>query len=732
MVSLIRALRIHSSRLVWVAVLLIATQQLLAAAQQTAHPVSSMPQNGLMQMVPLMQQGLQRRQGTGSPSGAVQSPTDSGRSSAYYHYGLAHLYEEMAVNAGRPEYATQAVEEYKLALDADPNSVLLQDGLADLYFRIGRIKDAVSAAQDQVKKNPDDVDAHTLLGQVYLRTLGDMQGAQAGEMLQLAITEYETIARLKPNDLETKLLLGQLYALDNDHVKAEAEFKAAQKIDADSEEVVLRMAALYTEEGDAQRAVDTLSAVPVEDRTARIEYALAESYDQLKKPKEAAAAYRRSLDLDPDNGDAERGLASALLADEQFDEALKVLNTLIAADPTDSQSQIRISEVQRRQGHYDEAMATLEKAKSQVQAGSTEELELKYNEALDYDALGKFDQATSVLTGILDASSHPEGKYSEQEKQMRAIFLDRLGIIDREENKTAEAVAAYKQMVDFGGDFAQRGYDGEVQAYRDAHQWKDASAIAAEAAKVLPKDHMIQLTYANQLVDTGEVNEGLALAKAQLTGGADDREVVEDLAQTYIGLKRFTDASEQLDKADALASKPDEKLYVLFLRGEYYDRQKMYDLAETQFRKALAIDPQNAAVLNYLGYMLADQGQKLPEALKLIRQAVDLEPQNGAYLDSLGWVNFKLGQYSEAEEYLRKANERMSSDPTVHDHLGEMYQKTGNLKMAVAQWERSMTEYAHSLPADADPEDVQKVQHKLENARVKLAKLNPVSDKDSK
>ena len=732
MVILSRSSRIHSSRLAWIAVLLIATQQLLAAAQQTAHPAISKPQSGLMQMDLLMQQGLQRRQGTGSQSGAVQSQTNADRSSAYYHYGLAHLYEEMAVNAGRPGYATQAVEEYKLALDADPNSVLLQDGLADLYFRIGRIKDAVSAAQDQVKKNADDVDAHTLLGQVYLRTLGDMQGAQAGEMLQLAIAEYETIARLKPNDLESKLLLGQLYALNNDHAKAEAEFKAAQKIDADSEEVVLRMAALYSEEGDAQRAVDTLSAVPVEDRTAHIEYALAESYDQLKKPKEAAAAYRRSLDIEPDNSDAERGLASALLADEQFDEALKVLNTLIAADPTDSQSQIRISEVQRRQGHYDEAMATLEKAKSQVQEGSTEELELKYNEALNYDALGEFDQATSVLKGILDASSHPEGKYSEQEKQNRAIFLDRLGIIDREENKTAEAVAAYKQIVDFGGDYAQRGYDGEVQAYRDAHQWKDAAAIAAEAAKALPKDHLIQLTYSNQLVDTGQVDEGLALAKSQLTGGADDREVDEDLAQTYIGLKRFTDASEQIDKADALASKPDEKLYVLFLRGEFYDRQKMYDQAEAQFRKAIVLDPQNAAVLNYLGYMLADQGQKLPEALKLIRQAVDLEPQNGAYLDSLGWVYFKLGQYSEAEEYLRKANERMNSDPTVHDHLGEVYEKTGNLKMAVAQWERSMTEYAHSLPADADPEDVQKVQHKLENARVKLAKLTSAPDKDAK
>jgi predicted Zn-dependent protease len=73
-----------------------------------------------------------------------QSQSDSARSAAYYHYGLAHLYEEMAVNAGRPDYANQAVEEYKYALDADPNSTFLQDGLADLYFKIGRIKDAVT------------------------------------------------------------------------------------------------------------------------------------------------------------------------------------------------------------------------------------------------------------------------------------------------------------------------------------------------------------------------------------------------------------------------------------------------------------------------------------------------------------------------------------------------------------------------------------------------------------
>jgi tetratricopeptide (TPR) repeat protein len=740
MATLYRASRIHLFRLLPAAALLLAAPALLGA--QAVPPASSKPQDAPKQMDSPMQQTLPRRQGPASQPAAGQNQSEPDRSSAYYHYGLAHIYEDMAVSAGRQDYAMQAVEEYKLAMDADPNSALLEDGLAELYFRLGRIKDGVSAAQDQIKKNPDDVPAHTLLGEFYLQSLRDMQGPQAGEMLQLAIAEYETIARLKPGDVETKLLLGQLYSLNHDSAKAEAEFKAAQKIDSNSEEVVLDMARLYGEEGNEQRAADTLAAVPVADRTARIEFALGNTYDQLKKPKEAAAAYRRSLDIEPDNAEAERGLATALLMDEQLDEALKVFNQLVAADPADAQSEVRISEIQRRQGHYDEALATLEKAKTQVQ----DSLELSYNEALIYDALGKYDQATGVLTGILDSSSRPDGKYSDQEKQNRAIFLNRLGIIYREESKTAEAVAAYKQIVDLGGDctssagsddpahacYAEDGYDGEIDAYRDAHQWKDATAVAAEAAKALPKNHMIQLTYASQLVDMGQVDEGLALAKAQLSGGAEDLEVEERYADIFIRLKRFKEASEQIDRASALATKPYEQLYVYFLRGEFYDRQKMYDEAETQFRKALAIDPHHAGVLNYLGYMLADQGRKLPEALQLIGEAVNLEPQNGAYLDSLGWVYFKLGQYSEAEANLLKANERMNTDPTIHDHLGEVYEKTGKLKLAVEQWERSLAEYAHSLAADADPEDVQKVQHKLENARVKLAKLTSATDKDAK
>ena len=653
---------------------------------------------------------------TPARSQASSTPTTSpDRSASYYHYGLAHLYENMAVNAGRSDYAAQAIDEYKLALAADPTSKTLENGLADLYFKLGRIREAVTAAQQQVAKNPNDLQAHELLGKVYLRSLGDMQTQQSGEMLQLAIAEYEKLVLLKPNDVETHLLLGQLYGLNHDSAKAEAQFKGAQKIDANSEEVVLNIARLYTEQGDSRRAADVLAAVPQEDQSARIEFALGASYDQLKRPKEAAAAYRAALELDPENAlDTERGLG-------QLDEALKVFTQIVTAEPQDAQSQIRISEIERRQGHYEQALETLNKAKSLVQDST----ELSYNEALIYDSLGRYDDALTQLKQLLAASTHPDGNYSDPEKSNRYLFLDRLGAIEREQGRTAESISYYKQMTALGGEFALRGYQSEVDTYREAHQQHEATAVAEDAAKALPTDRGVQLMYAGQLADTGKVDEGFALARTQLKNTPEDREIYLALAQMDVRLKRWPDAEGELDKAMALATKPDEKLNIYFLRGTLYDRQKLYDHAEENFSKALAIDPQNATILNYVGYMLADRGIRLSEAIAMIRKAVDLDPQNYAFLDSLGWVYYKSGQYPQAEQYLRQAIERSSSDPTVHDHLGEVYEKTGRLKLAVEQWERSMTEYAHSLPADADPDDVSKVQHKLQNARVKLARLGP-------
>ncbi len=660
--------------------------------------------------------------GTAQSSAPATQPAAAqpDHASSYYHYGLAKLYENQAVANGRQDLATQAIEQYKLALEADPDSETLEDGLANLYFRLGRIREAVSAAQEQIQKHPDDIEAHTLLGHVYLRSLGDGQNPQSGEMLQAAIKEYETIAKLKPEDVETHLLLGQLYGLAHDSAKAETEFKAAQKIDPNSEEVVLSIARLYSEQGDLARAAKVIDSVPADDRSARMDFALAGIYDQLKQPKNAVKAYRAAVEEDPDNADAKRGLAAALTASGQMDEAAKVYGQILGSDPEDAQALIREADIQRQQGHYEQALATLKKAQGLV----SDNVELSYNLALVYDALGRLDDSIKTLKQLLTATLPADGKYTDADRSNRALFLDRLAIVDREANRTDDAVAAYKEIAQLGGDYQARGAEGVVDAYRDAHNWKAALDAAAVAAKAMPRNHDIQLTYARQLADSGEVDEGLKLAKAQLTGTPDDRDVYFTVADMDVRDKRWKDASEFLDKAEALATKPEEKAFVAYYRGTVAERQKLFDQAEIEFRKGLQFQPDFAPIENYLGYMLAERGQKLDEAVTMLKKAVTFDPQNGAYLDSLAWAYYKQGQYALAEDYERKAAVRMSNDPTVLDHMGEIDAKSGKWSQAINEWQHSLEQYATSLAPEADPADVAKVQHKLESARVKMAHVN--------
>lgn len=655
-----------------------------------------------------------------APLPPVAAQSADSTSTAYYHYGLAHIYEDLATTQGRSDYATQAIEQYKLALDADPTSTYLQDGLAGLYFKLGRIREAVQVSQDQIKKNSNDLEAHRLLGRIYYRSLGDAQGPQQQQMVELARAEYEQLVKLEPNVAENHLLLGQLYEVGHDSVKAEEQFKAAQQLDGGTEESLLNLARLYSEQGDTQRVVNTLTSLPAEDRTARIELAIGASYDQLHKPKEAAAAYQRALDIESDNTDAMHGLANALLSQDKLDDALKAYNNILAAEPQDAQTYIKISEIQRRQGHYDTALATLKKAKATIPDNE----ELIFNEALIYDALGRYSDAEASLKGVLQAGAKSDDSYTDGERNNRAIFLDRIANLYREENKTDLAVDAYKQMAALGGEFKSRGVGGEVDAYRDAHEWDKAAAVAAAAAKEAPEDRDAQMLYAGQLADTGKAEEGIALLKKQLNGkGPDDRITYLTLAQAYLRLRKYDDANTVLDKAEPLSARNEDKLYVWFLRGTIDDKQNKKDEAETWFRKSLDVDPNNAQTLNYLAYMFAERGVKLDEALTMVKKAVVLDPQNYAYLDTEGWVYFKMGEYAMAESLLQKAVERSATDPTVHDHLGQALEKQGKLKPAVAQWERALVEYNRSLPADIEPDDVSNLHKRLDSAKVKLAKV---------
>ena len=649
------------------------------------------------------------------------------RAAAYYHAALGHTYEDMASNYGRQDYATRAEEEYKQALQADPGSAELAAQLAELYFRTGRIREAVETAQAIVQKDPNNLDAHKVLGSIYLRSLGQQQDASAqvgpaGQMVDLAIAEYQKIVSLEPANVENHLLLGQLYTVKHDTAKAEAEFRTAQTLEPSSEDVVMSLARLYAQDGNLDRSAALLAAVPADQRTPRMEFALGATYEQMKDRKRAIAAYRSASEMDPQDATITRALARALLMDNQLQPALDAFEKLHKADPQDVDSLNRMTEIERRMGRYEAALATAKLAL----AKDPNSLEAGYNEGLLLDVLGRYDESIAVYQQMLEATSHANGAYTNEEKANRSIFLERLAAVYHEDSKTDEAIATYQKLIAMGGEFAKRGYQGEVETYRDAKMFDQATAVCRKAVAENPNDRDLKLLLAWELGDTGKLDEGVSIARSLLNGSHSDLDVYLQISQIEARQHHWKEAEEALEKAQPLATKTEEKANVLFQKGSIAEEQKHLEQAEQDFHAVLELDPNNAITLNNLGFMLADKTTRYTDALKYIRKAVDLEPMNGAYLDSLGWVYYKLGDYEPAEEYLRKAVERTATDPTVHDHLGDLYEKTGRIRLAASQWEISLAQFQKAAAADVDPAEVARVQKKLESARTRLAKQDSV------
>ena len=196
-------------------------------------------------------------------------------------------------------------------------------------------------------------------------------------------------------------------------------------------------------------------------------------------------------------------------------------------------------------------------------------LEAGYNEGLLLDVLGRYDEAAQVYEKMVDLTSHANGAYTAEEKNNRGIFLERLGAVYHEQNKTDQAIAAYQKMIDMGGDTALRGYQGQVDAYRDAKQFDKAIEVSRKAVDANPKDRDLKLMLAGELADQGKADEGLAMAKGLLDNTADDRTVWLALGQMYIRLRRWKDAEDAFNKAEPLTTKKEDRTYLFFLAASW-------------------------------------------------------------------------------------------------------------------------------------------------------------------
>jgi len=187
----------------------------------------------------------------------------------------------------------------------------------------------------------------------------------------------------------------------------------------------------------------------------------------------------------------------------------------------------------------------------------------------------------------------------------------------------------------------------------------------------------------------------------------DDMEAIIALANILRERKQYDACADTYGKAVNHLGTPSKANWTIFyFRGICFERAKQWAKAETDFKHALELFPDQPHVLNYLGYSWIDQGINLDEGMGMIKRSVEQRPDDGYIVDSLGWAYFRLGNYDEAVKNLERAVELKPVDPTINDHLGDVYWKVDRVLEAKFQW-------SHARDLKPDQDELEKIQEKL-------------------
>jgi tetratricopeptide (TPR) repeat protein len=225
-----------------------------------------------------------------------------------------------------------------------------------------------------------------------------------------------------------------------------------------------------------------------------------------------------------------------------------------------------------------------------------------------------------------------------------------------------------------------------------------------------PLKRNAQIQLAIDLDAADRTDDAIKILKGVTTDDPKDIEAIMALGNIERGRKKFADCSTTYSHGiDILPKETDKNAWVYYYyRGICEERDKQWNKAEADMRKALELQPEQPHVLNYLGYSWIDQGINLDEGMKMIKRAVDQRPDDGYIVDSLGWAYYRIGNYEDAVKNLERAIDLKPEDPTINDHLGDAYWRVGRTLEAKFQW-------AHARDLKPEPEDLPKIEAKIEH-----------------
>lgn len=654
----------------------------------------------------------------------LYSQTDQAkRGQAYSDFMLGALAERQFEASGKTELAQQAIDYYQkaMALDSDP---AITERLAEVYAESQRISDAIRQANSTLQQDPNNLAAHRLLARIYIHQLADTTSNDSQkETIASAVEQLQAVQHLDSTDVQSELWLARLYGFQNQPKRAEEQLRGILNHSPDNEGALEQLSQLYIEEGRPQDTISLLRDAAGASDDAALYELLGNAYTKTNDNGKAKEAFARSVALDPDEPTHRHGLAQAMLATNDYQGALQQFQRLSQMEPDNPQNYLRISQIYRHMNELDKSEAALMQAKKYAPG----DLEVLYNEALLYEAQARYKEAIEVLSDAI-AGVKAQQQNGQPAPNALGILYEQLGMAHRQAGDYPSAERTFEDMRQLSPASQKRGELLLIDTYRAAGDIKDALTEAQKARSTDAGDATLAVTYAMLLGDNSQIDDATKVLRSLGNNGQLDRDTYLDLAQVEERGKRYSDAERDANAALGLSHDQEDKESAWFMLGAIYNEQKHYDQAEEMFRKSLAVNPHDAMVLNDYGYMLADRGVRLQEAISLLHSAVVEEPTNGSYLDSLGWAYFKDGNLPQAQQYLQEAISHDSNDPTILGHLGEVYAKMGQPDHAEQTWQKALVCWQKALPADYDPDKVADLQNKLKNLKHRVARRSSGGD----